>query len=253
MDIVAALGAESGVVCAVGAGGKKTTLYALGDRIASEGAGTLPVVTATVRIPIFDPQVERVAVTDDPATVVEDAASAGETGPIGVVPERDGADRYRGYDPSAIGGIAAVEGAGPVLVKADGARSRLFKAPGDREPQLPGCADTVVPIASARVVGTPLGDDRVHRPERVEEITGLESGDPIRSDDVAAVLASDRGGLKGVPDGATAIPLVNMVDDASLRAVGEEVASGVLERTDAVSRVVLARMNAPDPLVDVIE
>jgi len=253
MDIVTALGADSGVVCAVGAGGKKTTLYALADRTASEDAGTLPVVTATVRIPIFDGQVERVAVTDDPAAVVREATAAGETGPLGAVPEREGEDRYRGYDPAVVDDIAGVEGAGPVLVKADGARTRLFKAPGEREPQIPDCADTVVPIASARAVGKPLGDDHVHRPERVEEVTGLAAGEPIRADDVAAVLASDRGGLKGVPDGATAVPLVNMVDDASLRAVGEEIAAGVLERTDAVSRVVLARMNAPDPLVDVIE
>jgi probable selenium-dependent hydroxylase accessory protein YqeC len=253
MDIVTALRADSGVVCAVGAGGKKTTLYALADRTAGEDAGTLPVVTATVRIPIFDPQVERVAVTDDPAGAVEEAANAGESGPLGVVPEREGEDRYRGYDPSAIGDVAGVAGAGPVLVKADGARTRLFKAPGDREPQLPDCADAVVPIASARVVGKPLGSDHVHRPERVEAITGLRAGDSIRADDVAAVLASERGGPKGVPDGATAVPLVNMVDDESLREVGEEIAAGVLERTDAVSRVVLARMNAPDPLVDAVE
>ncbi|WP_134671567.1 selenium cofactor biosynthesis protein YqeC [Halorussus marinus] len=253
MDVLTALRADSGVVCAVGAGGKKTTLYALADRAADRRDGTLPVVTATVRIPIFDPQVDRVEVTEDPAAAVEAAASAGDTGPLGVVPEREGSDRYRGYDPSVVGEVADVDGVGPVLVKADGARTRLFKAPGDREPQLPTCADTVVPIASARAVGKPLADDHVHRPERVAELTGLRPGDRIRADDVASVLASRRGGLSGVPDGATPVPLVNMVDDESLRAVGEEIAAGVLDRTDAVSRVVLARMNAPDPVVDVVE
>lgn len=70
---------------------------------------------------------------------------------------------------------------------------------------------------------------------------------------MARVLADERGGLKGVPDGATVVPLVNMVDNESLRATGEEIADDVLKRIDGVSRVVLAKMTADDPLVSVVE
>ena len=261
MGIVEALRADSGIVCAVGAGGKKTTLYALAERTAGESS---PVVTATVRIPIFDPHVERVAVTGDPVSTVERVAAgdAGATGdgdsasdrfPLGVVPERESGNRYRGYDPTVVDELAATPAADPVLVKADGARTRQLKAPSDREPQLPRRADTVVPIASARVVGEPLTADRVHRPERVAEITGRGIGEPIRAADVARVLASDRGGLKSVPDGAAVVALVNMIDDEGLRAVGDEIAAEVLDRTDRVSRVVLARMTASEPLIAVVE
>lgn len=253
MDILSALRARSGVVCAVGAGGKKTTLYALAERAASDATPGRPVVTATVRIPIFDPHVDGVAVADDPVAAVERAAEDGATGALGAVPERERADRYRGYDPAAVDALAAAGGADPILVKADGARTRLFKAPGDREPRIPASAETVIPVASARAVGKPLTDEHVHRPERVAAVAGLEIGERIRADDVASVLADARGGLKGVPDGATAVPLVNMVDDESLRTVGRDIADGVLERTDDVSRVVLARMTAPEPLVEVVE
>ena len=146
---------------------------------------------------------------------------------------------------------AAVD-ADAVLVKADGARTRLFKAPGDREPRLPPGTDTVVPIASAKVVGEPLTADAVHRVDRVAEVTGLEPGETVRTADVATVLASDRGGRKDVPRGATVVPLVNMVDDADLEAVGQEVADRVLASAD-VPRVVLARMTADDPVVAVVE
>lgn len=253
MDIVAALRARSGVVCTVGAGGKKTTLYALAERTADGASEGRTVVTATVRIPLFDPHVERVVVTDDPVPIVERTSEESGTAALGMVPEREGADRYRGYAPTVVDELAAVESVDPVLVKADGARMRRFKAPADREPQIPESTDTVIPVASARIVGKPLAAEHVHRPERVASITGRRVGETVRTEDVACVLADDRGGLKGVPDGATVVPLVNMVDDESLRAVGDDIAEGILERTDAVSRVVLAQMTADDPLVAVVE
>lgn len=242
MDIVEALAAETGMVCVVGAGGKKTTLYSLANRVPRG------VVTATVRIPIFDDQVARVAVTDAPVEVLR----TNESWPLGLVPEQERDDRYKGYDRALVTAIRASSHADAVFVKADGARTRWLKAPNDHEPQIPSMADTVIPIASAKVVGKPLTDEHVHRPERVAAITDLEIGDTVEADDVAAVLASRDGGRKKVLARATVIPLVNMVDDEKLEAVGREIAEGIHERAN-VPRVVLARMNTDDPLVDVVE
>lgn len=244
MDLVRALEAERGLVCVVGAGGKKSTLYALAD--AHERA----VVTATVRIPIFDARVAEVVVTggEDPASALRRV----EEWPVGLVPERDRHDRYAGYDPDIVSAIAEANAADVVLVKADGARTREFKAPGDHEPRLPTDADVVLPIASARVVGEPLAEERVHRPERVASLTGLEAGDPVAPGDVATVLTSDRGGLKDVPADATVVPVINKVDDRSLERTGREIAREILARAD-VSRVALTRMTAEEPLVGVVE
>jgi len=65
-------------------------------------------------------------------------------------------------------------------VKADGARTRLLKAPNEREPQIPASADRVVPVASAGAVGEPLTAETVHRPERVAAITDAAVGDGSR-------------------------------------------------------------------------
>jgi probable selenium-dependent hydroxylase accessory protein YqeC len=142
-----------------------------------------------------------------------------------------------------------------VLVKADGARMREFKAPNETEPRLPTRADTVVPVASAHVVGERLDDESVHRVDRVAALTGLDSGDPIGPEDVARVLASPEGGRKGVPEGATVVPLVNKVDDAHLEGTAREIAEAVLTFTDEdeVPRVVLAELRAEDPLVAIVE
>lgn len=238
MDLTEALPTE-GVTCVVGAGGKKTTLYALANAL------DRAVVTATVRIPIFDPHVARVVVTDDPAGAIEEC----EGWPLGIVPEREGNDRYRGYDSEVLDGLAERTDV-PLLVKADGARMREFKAPGDREPQVPENADTVLPVASVHAVGKRLTEGIVHRPERVAAIAGIDLDEEITADVVAEVLASPEGGLKGVPDDATAIPLLNKVDDSEDEAVAREIARGIHDRAD-VERVVLARM-AESEVVDVI-
>jgi probable selenium-dependent hydroxylase accessory protein YqeC len=128
---------------------------------------------------------------------------------------------------------------------------RRFKAPGDHEPQIPAAAATVVPVASARVVGRPLTAERVHRVEEVAALTGRAPGEAITAADVATVLASEQGGRKGVPDSATTIPLINMVDDATLEARARDVAAAIHDRAD-VPRVVLAEMRAENPVVDVV-
>jgi len=240
MNLIDALSADTDLVCVVGAGGKKTTLYALADRL------DRAVVTATVRIPIFDDHVAEVRVTRDPVGALRDATDW----PLGLVPERERDDRYLGYDRETVTAIRATPGHGPVLAKADGARNRLLKAPDEREPQIPATADTVVPVASARVVGKPLTDDHVHRPERVAALTDLDVGDPIRAADVGAVLASRQGGRKRVPPSATVVPLINMVDDEDLAETGQAIAEAIHDRAD-VPRVVLARMLEPT-VVDVV-
>ncbi|MFC5278602.1 selenium cofactor biosynthesis protein YqeC [Halorubrum rubrum] len=251
MNVVDALDAAEGTTCLVGAGGKKTTLYALAARL------DRAVLTATVRIPIFDRQVAAVRTAEDPvselAAVHEASRESDETAPfpLGLVPERERDDRYRGYDPETVDRLSTAHD-GPVLVKADGARTRLLKAPNDREPQVPAGADTVVPVASAHAVGEPLSEAVVHRPERVAELAAdVELGDEITPELVGRVVAHGEGGLKGVPADATAIPLVNMVDDEADEAIARDVAAAIHEHAD-VPRVVLARMREP-AVVAVVE
>lgn len=239
VNLPEALDAGTGVVSVVGAGGKKTTLYALADRL------DRAVVTATVRIPPFEDTVASLEVTDDPVSVV----SAAEEWPLGVVAGQERSDRYRGFDTDQIGAIADAA-AGPVLVKADGARMRELKAPGSHEPQIPPETDTVVPVASVHAVGEPLDADTVHRPERVAAVTDLSVGDRITAEAVGNLLGDAAGGWKNVPADASVVPLVNKVDDDADRAVARRVAEHVPDHANC-SRIVLARMETPE-IVEVV-
>jgi len=242
MDLEDALRARSGVICAVGAGGKKTTLYTLATR-----GETRTVVTSTVRIPIFDPHVERIVVTETPGRAVE----GNDDWPLGVVPAREGENRYRGYDPEVVDDLASAGAVDRILVKADGARTREFKAPGEHEPQIPESADVVLPIASVQVVGQPLAEETVHRPSRVAAIADADPGERLTAEDVAAVLASPDGGHRAVPPDAAVIPVLNKVDDDEWAAVARQVADAIHEQAD-IPHVALTSMTADEPLVDVV-
>ncbi|MFC6717700.1 selenium cofactor biosynthesis protein YqeC [Natrialbaceae archaeon GCM10025810] len=251
MDLVRALEADGPLTCVVGAGGKKSTLYELVGRLERT------VLTATVRIPIFDRHVSEVRVTADPLAALEALEESGDhEWPLGLVAEREGTDRYVGYEPETVDRIVATDAVDHVLVKADGARTRLLKAPGDHEPRIPPGADTVLALASVRAVGRPLSESDVHRPERVSTVIGREIGEPIEPADVATILTNPEGGLKDVPEGATYVPVLNMVDDEDDREVAETIAAGILESEAAssgrLSRVVLTSMIAEDPLISVV-
>jgi probable selenium-dependent hydroxylase accessory protein YqeC len=231
MDLRTAFEPED-VTAVAGAGGKKSTLYALAAEL------DRAVVTATVRIPPFEDRVERLEVTETPAETVSD----NERWPLGVVSGRDGdRDRYLGYDTERVDDLAARTDV-PILLKADGARTRWLKAPAADEPQVPAASDLVVPIASVRAVGEPIDDEHVHRPDRVASLLDRPVGSQIRPTDIVSVLSDERGGLKDVPDGARVVPLLNMVDDDRLRSMAEEIAAGLLA-DGRIERVVLGRMD----------
>lgn len=242
MDYVTELGLESGLTAVVGAGGKKSTLYTVGAEL------DRAVLTTAVRIPRFDEHVAEIHETTDPVSTLESVREW----PVGLVPGFE-ESRYLGYDLDTIEEIAASPIPEAVLIKSDGARNREFKVPGEDEPRIPSAADRVLGVVSTHIVGKPLTEEYVHRPERVSALTGLESGEEIGIKDVATVLSSANGTQKHVPETAEYIPVLNKVDDDADHETAREIADRVLERSRA-DRVALTQLRgAEEPLVELRE
>jgi molybdenum cofactor cytidylyltransferase len=128
-------------------------------------------------------------------------------------------------------------------VEADGARGRSLKAPADCEPVVPSCTTLLVPVAAADVLGLPLTEPVVHRPDLVSELTGLRPGDPITPLAVATVLSHARGGLKGHPDGARVVPLLNKVEGPVRERLAME-AARLLLRWTVIDHAVVGAVGA---------
>lgn len=243
------LGADRGIICAVGAGGKKTTLYAL----AAAHPGRVA-VTATVFMTAFSRRLGAWRlITEDPDLPAA-VASLGGHRRVAFARPSEKSGRVAGVPPEVIGDCHRCGAFDLTLVKADGARMRAIKAPAPDEPVIPDAATTVLCIVSAAAIGEPLDERIAHRPERIAAVTGLEPGTPITPDAVGRLLSADNGGLQGIPEQARVIAVLNAVDDADRRASAREAARTALRQGGRIERVVLtSHCDRDDPVIESFE
>lgn len=235
MNLHGALGLGSReFVAFVGAGGKKTAMQRLtvegtdmGHRVGYTTTTAMPPppeIPLTVTIQDSYPYV--VSEHDPPLAFVRE-----------YIPDPERVEtKLRGLDPDLLQTVFDQGAFDWVLVKADGARMREFKAPNDGEPVIPDGATHVVPVASVKAVGQRLTEDVVHRPERVAELTDLSIGDTITSESVGTVIAHPEGGLKHVPPAASVTPMVNKADTPKEQTAAREVLNHALATSDRFTR-----------------
>ena len=224
-----ALQARRGLVCFVGAGGKKTTFY----RLAAEHPGRVG-ITATVHIPFFPKSVRaHPIIAEEGALLPALLEVSGRHDKVIFARPSDKHGRFAGLPASLVSEAHTRAGFDVTLVKADGARSRWIKAPNESEPRIPPDADTVICVVSAQAIGQPLSDRIAHRVECIEAISGAQAGEPIGAQHVARLLASEEGALRGVGN-ARVIPVINMVDDEERRGLATEAAERALAATEPI-------------------
>lgn len=237
MDLAGALDVgDRALVAFVGAGGKKTAMARLVDEGTADGLAVG--YTTTTHVP---PPDLPLAVCE-PETL-ERSLEAHEP-PVAVarewVDEPERADeKLRGFSPAVVDWLHRTRRFDWLLVKADGARRRGFKAPGPDEPALPDLTSHLVAVVSSRTVGRPLGAAHVHRPERVAALTGLALDDELTPEAVGSVLASPEGGLKDVPPDASVAFVLNQADTPELAARARAVVDHALAAVDRPVRAVV--------------
>lgn len=241
------LEARHGIVCAVGAGGKKTTLY----RLAAFHPGKVGITTTVFMAPFPEAlQAARIIAPPEelPAAVV---ASVRENRQVVFACPSEKKGRLGGLPVGAIQPLHRQAGFDLTLVKADGARMRQIKAPAADEPNVPMETDVVLFLVSAGVIGQRLSETVAHRIERLEAVTGARRGEPIEPHHVARLLTSTAGARQNVGR-AHLIPVINQVDDPDRRRLARAVAEQAMAECELLGRIVLTSMLKDDPIVDVI-
>jgi len=234
-----------------GAGGKTTAMFRLGrdlvDPAVTPGTPGTALLTATTHL-----AAHQLALSDHHFPIYSpediDALSAGLpsgvvllTGPLG--PDQ----RTRGLDRDAMQRLLALAesnpgGPLPVLVEADGSRQKPLKAPAEHEPVVPNWVEQVLVFAGLSALGKALDAAWVHRPERFGSLAGLQSGQEISIPALARVLSSPMAGLKGLPEGARRVAVLNQADTSQLRQAGLQLAQSLQESYHAV---LVASLHAP--------
>ncbi len=246
-SLIDLFGARRGIVCAVGAGGKKTTLYAL----ANHHPGRVG-VSATVLIRPFPETLAAQSVIAPAASLEEAVVRAARVHRrVAFVAAGGRRGRLQGVMPQALAALQARVRFDVLLVKADGARMRGIKAPADYEPVLPPGITTVLYLVSAAVLGRPLDEHSAHRVERLAAITGARRGEPLQPLHIARLLSSRQGALQSIGQ-ARLIPVINAVEGAERRQQARSAARQALELSDRFDYVILAAMGQEPPQVEVV-
>jgi len=160
-------------------------------------------------------------------------------------------NKVDGVPPSLVDRLARRLSDTVILVEADGARHRALKAPTAYEPVVPTSTTILVPMADLTVLGKPLTEEHVHRPELVAGLAGAAIGQPVTAEIVATVLSHPQGGLKGLPEQARAIPILNQVTEDHPLDQARHIAHLILQN-ERVERVVIASLRAPEPVLEVV-
>jgi len=247
-DLIETLKADRGIVCLVGAGGKKTTMARLASLQPNRAVG----LSSTVFCAPLPDWLSHTVQTGAETALLEHAdASRDQRIALAWFGTSERPDRHSGLPPTLIPRLHQVARRQVTLVKADGARMRRIKAPGPKEPVLATPCDAVIALLSIKAIGRPLDEKVAHRPDRIADTTGLRRGQTIGATHLARLLTHPHGLLQGLGD-TPVTPVINMVDNTEARAVARRVAEAALADTQRFDRVVLASMRDPTPLVEIV-
>jgi molybdenum cofactor cytidylyltransferase len=252
------IGDQPELIAIVGGGGKTSLMFTL--------AKALPgrvVITTTTRI--FAAQMKlapAVCTTSDLTLLTTHLAQHGACLVIGEVQ----GDKALGVDPSLPGQLLARPDVDYVIVEADGSRMRPIKAPAAHEPVIPPDATLVIPVVGIDALDGPL-DKVAHRPELVRTVISKQysvaskqfsdAESLLSVEDVAALLVHPEGGLKGVPERARVIPLINKVETAEQLTLARQIAHHALRHSPLATRhsqpnhIVIGAIRTPQPICEV--
>jgi len=201
-------------VAITGAGGKTTLMFSLARKFVE--AGKKVITTTSTQIFAPDPNQSPLTVLtaiDD--TLSNVAPALLDLGHVTIGRKIDPVSgKLKGVDAETI--LRFRDLADCTIIEADGAAGRSIKAPEAWEPVIPTFVDVVTFVIGLDALGQRVNENTVFRIGGFYEITGLKHNDMITPDALARLAYHPLGGLKGVPNEARFMVLLNKMDRLSL-------------------------------------
>ncbi len=204
------------IVSIVGAGGKTSLLFALGNALVAQGKNVL--ATTTTRM--FRPT---------PADLHNGLRFAAQE------PSREQDQRkVYGYPPGKVDEMFSRGEAEWILVEADGSAGHPIKAPAAHEPVIPASTGIVIAVVGLSCIGKKLNKDIAFRLEEITAVTGLLPGDTITPAAIASLVCHPDGMFKNAPAMAKRFLFANQADLPGAVEAGAELASCCRCRLDGI-------------------
>lgn len=193
-------------IAIVGAGGKTSTMYALGKYFAERGARV--VLTTTTKV--FEPEADQARYVFYSDGLENNMTRAGRVTFLGKCCGENG--KVTGFEPFEAESWNS-DYYDVLVYEADGAKRKPIKAPREDEPRILRETSHVIGVVGLDALGLPASDLVVHRLEQFTDVTGCDEGKTITSEHVKKLVLSDAGLFKDTPMSARKILLLTKMDD----------------------------------------
>jgi molybdenum cofactor cytidylyltransferase len=238
------------VIAFVGAGGKTSALFRLADELRAEGWRVLATTTTWIASHEIEHAPLAARLTPD-VTLKMIREWLNEYGFVLLYGHEDPEQHeIGGLHPVMIRELVDAVNSDVLLIEADGACRLPMKAPYDHEPVIPPDASLVVPVVGIDVLGQPLDEQHVYNAERIQARYGYPDGAAILPAWVAVTLRDPQLGLRGVPETARVVALLNKVPaNGYYRRRARRVAQLAL-RSTRIDAVALGAVQMDEPIFE---
>jgi probable selenium-dependent hydroxylase accessory protein YqeC len=229
---------DRGLICLIGAGGKTTTMFIIAAVLKALGKKVL--VTTTTKI--FHPEKNQYdSILFDPSGTI----SLVETCRPGTITclgkELNTTDnKIFGIEKEIADGIFNEALFDFILVEGDGAKNKPIKAPGTREPVIPGKTTLTLGVIGLDALGKPVNDDNVHRLEQFCTITGAKENDLIDESIITRLITSPNGIFKSVPENSKRMVLLNKADTLPSHEIAVLISRNVRAKNNRIQLAVIS-------------
>ncbi len=244
MRIEHALDIQHGdVISFVGAGGKTSALFRLGNELRQRGFRVLATTTTRIAVDELVHAPASVAVTPGLGEAASVSQALTDKRFVFVYDSVDNL-KIHGITPETVSLLLDRVNSDVLLIEADGSRMLPFKAPFGHEPVVPRETTKIVVSAGLDVLGQPLDSAHVYNAEAMITRYGYPPGAPVAWPWLASVLRDEALGLANLPENTPVFVLLNKVpEDGVLRRRAQLIAS-LLLRSERIYGVLIGEMQA---------
>ncbi len=193
----------------VGAGGKTSAIFSLGEELIKLGKKVLITTTTAIYYPQASPILKRVVGLGE----VEKISQEMPLKTMVVAGNKITSEgKLKGFKGEEIDKIFQSNSFEFILVEGDGAHCKSIKAPEAYEPVIPECTSFLVAVVGMDVIRKSVNEQNIHRIDRFIEITGARRGGIINSSMLIKLISHPRGSFKNCAKGCRRVLILNKAD-----------------------------------------
>ena len=213
----------------VGAGGKTTLLYLLGNHLRDAGFKVLLTTTTMVYYPDADENFNNITLWG--SHIIEQG--------IGQEFEQD-KRKIKGFEKEEMECFVRsglFNEFDFVLIEADGAKRMPIKAPNENEPVIIDYSDIVIGVVGLDSLGKVINEENTHRPAELIKIFNKDLGDIINENDIKNLSLSENGLFKNSPVLAKKVLVLNKADSPEKLKSGKRIIDLLINELKGLNKI----------------